>query len=214
MTNRIAAMVKYGSGHPEDKIVTDPRSLRIATHISLILQVLRTVDLQPDEQDNEDNLMDAYIQELRTAGKRDATPLYASRLQKERYMIAMARVFRDVSSPRERETMLSLVTGFDLNPRDILWELTNYLQDELFGDARRPGGIRILEATDEGLYPGQRINADALPSEVGPQEEAFVMSYQWFQQLNGHWRETFLSLTMGLRDCLCKYPSPWRPRIV
>lgn len=205
MTNRIQALVKHGSGYPEEKVVTDPRSLRIATHISLVLQVLRTFELQPNEQEIEDNLVDAYIQELRTAGKRDATPLYASRLQRERYMVSMSRVFRDVSSTRERETMLSLVAGFELDPKYILWELTTHLQDDLFGDTRYPKGIRILETTDEDLYPGQRVKADALPSEVAPQEEAFVMSYQWFQQLNGHWKETFLALTMGLSTCLRKF---------
>lgn len=202
MTNRIQALVKHGSGYPEDKIVTDPRSLRIVTHISLVLQVLRTFELQPNEQEIEDNLVDAYIQELRTAGKRDATPLYASRLQQERYMVAMSRVFRDVSSTRERETMLSLVAGFELRPKNILWELTTHLQDEIFGESPDAKGIRILEATNEDLYPGQRVKADALPSEVGPQEEAFVMSYQWFQQLTGHWNETFLALSMGLSNSL------------
>lgn len=202
MTNRVQALVKHGSGYPEDKIVTDPRSLRIATHISLVLQVLRTFELQPNEQEIEDNLVDAYIQELRTAGKRDATPLYASRLQQERYMVAMSRVFRDVSSTRERETMLSLVAGFELRPKNILWELTTHLQDEIFGESPDAKGIRILEATNEDLYPGQRVKADALPSEVGPQEEAFVMSYQWFQQLTGHWNETFLALSMGLSNSL------------
>lgn len=205
MTNRIQAVILHGSGFPEDKIVTDPRSLRITTHICLILQVLRDSDLEPEEQDIEDNLVDAYIQELRTAGKRDNTPVYASRLQKERYMIAMSRVFQDVSSPREREELLSLVDGFGLSPKDILWELTNYLQDELFGKTRNTKAIRILESTEEDLYPGQRVKAGALPSEVSPQEEAFVMSYQWFQQLQGHWTETFLALKMGLRDCLCKF---------
>lgn len=204
MTNRMKALVLHGSGFPEDKIVTDSRSLRITTHICLVLQVLRTAELQADEQEIEDNVVDAYIQELRTAGKRDPTPLYASRLQKDRYMVALSRVFQDVSSPRERETMLSLVQGFGLNPKDILWELTNCLQDDLFGDSRRAKGVRILESTDDHLYPGQQIKVDALPSFVRPEEEAFVSSYQWFQQLKGHWRETFLALTMGLRDCLCK----------
>lgn len=205
MTNRIQAVIQHGSGYPEDKILTDPRSLRIIAHISLVLQVLRDHDLQPAEQDIEDNVVDAYIQELRSAGKRDNTPIYASRLQKERYTISLSRVFQDISSPREREELLSLVQGFNLSPKAILWELTNYLQDELFTLVRDPKGISILEPTADDVYPGQRIQIGALPSEVSPQEEAFVMSYQWFQELEGHWTETFLALKMGLRDCLCKF---------
>jgi nuclear pore complex protein Nup107 len=208
MTNRIQALIKHGSGYPEDKIVTDPRSLRIATHICLILQVLRESDLEADEQEIEDNVVDAYIQELRTAGKRDNTPVYASRLQKHRYTVAMSRVFQDVSSVREREELLSLVAGFRMSPKDILWELTNFLQEEMFGETRVAKGIRILESTEEELYPGQRVRAGVLPVEVSPEEEAFVMSYQWFQQLQGHWTETFLALKMGLRDCLCEYNPP------
>jgi nuclear pore complex protein Nup107 len=204
MTNRIQAVIQHGSGFPEDKIITDPRGLRISTHICLVLQVLRDHELQPNEQDIEDNVVDAYIQELRSAGKRDNTPVYASRLQKERYMIAMSRVFQDVSSPREREELLSLVDGFGLSPKDILWELTTFLQDELFSETRNAKGIHIMEPTEEHLYPGQRVKAGALPSDVSPQEEAFVMSYQWFQQLQGHWAETFIALKMGLRECLCK----------
>lgn len=205
MTNRIRALVKYGSGLAEDKIVTDLRSLRITTHICLILQVLRTDKLEPEQVDIEDNVVDAYIQELRAAGKRDNTPTYASRLQPERYMIALSRVFQDVSSPRERQELLSLVDGFGLSSQDILWELTSFLQDELFGPRTQAKPLRILESSDEDLYPGQRIKAGSLPSEVNPQEEAFVMSFEWFLQMQGHWTETFTALNKGLRDCLCKY---------
>ena len=205
MTNRIRALVRYGSGYAEDKIVTDLRSLRITTHICLILQVLRTEELEPEQVDIEDNVVDAYIQELRTAGKRDNTPTYASRLQKERYMIAMSRVFQDVSSPRERQELLSLVEGFGLSPKDILWELSNFLQDELFGTKDQVKALRILEPSEEDLYPGQRIKAGSLPSDVEPQEEAFVMSFEWFLQLQDHWTETFTALNSGLRDCLGKY---------
>jgi nuclear pore complex protein Nup107 len=208
MTNRIRALVKHGSGYAEDKIVTDLRSLRITTHICLILQVLRTEVLEPEQVDIEDNVVDAYIQELRTAGKRDNTPTYASRLQPERYMIALSRVFQDVSSARERQELLSLIEGFGLNPKDILWELTNFLQDELLGTRTQAKALRILESSDEDLYPGQRIKAGSLPSEVGPQEEAFVMSFEWFLQTQGHWTETFAALNMGLRDCLCKCRLP------
>ena len=204
MTNRIRALVRYGSGYAEDKIVTDLRSLRITTHICLILQVLRTDELEPGQIDIEDNVVDAYIQELRTAGKRDNTPTYASRLQKERYMIAMSRVFQDVSSPRERQELLSLVEGFGMSPKNILWELSNFLQDELFGAKTQTTGLRILESSEEDLYPGQRIKAGSLPSDVEPQEEAFVMSFEWFMQLQDHWTETFTSLNSGLRDSLRK----------
>jgi nuclear pore complex protein Nup107 len=208
MTNRIRALVKYGSGYAEDKIVTDLRSLRITTHICLVLQVLRTGELDPGQVDIEDNVVDAYIQELRTAGKRDNTPTYASRLQPERYTIALSRVFQDVSSPKERQELLSLVEAFGLSPKDILWELTNFLQDELFGTRTQAKALRILEPSDEDLYPGQRIKAGSLPSEVAPQEEAFVMSFEWFLQAQGHWTETFAALNKGLRDCLCKCRLP------
>jgi nuclear pore complex protein Nup107 len=204
MTNRIRALVKNGSGLAEDKIVLDPRSLRITTHICLILQVLRTEALEPEQVDIEDNVVDAYIQELRTAGRRDNTPTYASRLQPERYTIALSRVFQDVSSGGERQELLNLVEGLGLSPQDILWELTNFLQDELFGPRTPAKALRILESSDEDLYPGQRIKAGSLPSEVGPQEEAFVMSFEWFLQMQKHWTETFAALNKGLRDCLCK----------
>jgi len=208
MTNRIRALVKYGSGLAEDKIVTDLRSLRITTHISLVLQVLRTDELAPEQVDIEDNVVDAYIQELRSAGKRDNTPTYASRLQPERYTIALSRVFQDVSSPKERQELLSLVEGFELSPKDILWELTNFLQDDLFGTRTQAKALRMLESSDEDLYPGQRIKAGSLPSEVSPQEEAFVMSFEWFLQMQNHWTETFTALIKGLRDCLCKCRLP------
>jgi nuclear pore complex protein Nup107 len=204
ITNRIRALMKNGSGLAEDKIVLDPRSLRITTHICLILQVLRTEALEPEQVDIEDNVVDAYIQELRTAGKREITPIYASRLQPERYTIALSRVFQDVSSGGERKVLLGLAEGFGLSAQDILWELTNFLQDELFGPRTPAKALRILEPSDEDLYPGQRIKAGSLPSEVGPQEEAFVMSFEWFLQMQKHWTETFAALNKGLRDCLCK----------
>ena len=95
-----------------------------------------------------------------------------------------------------------------MSPKDILWELSNFLQDELFETKSQRKALRILESSEEDLYPGQRIKAGSLPSDVEPQEEAFVMSFEWFLQLQDHWTETFAALNSGLRDCLCKCKLP------
>lgn len=187
---------------PEAEVVCDPMCLRIAAHISLVLQVLRNDALDQEELDMEDNVLVAYIQILRVVGKRDLTPVYASRLQTPRYVSTMARVLRDVTESREREEMISLMQQRGLDVKAILWrQLTDQLHT-MVDCAPDKEPLRILERCDEDLYPGQRIILNGLPDAVTPEQEAVVQALEWYLQLPGHWDSTFTALTLAMRKCL------------
>ncbi|KAF1826426.1 uncharacterized protein K489DRAFT_288960, partial [Dissoconium aciculare CBS 342.82] len=91
---------------PEAEAAVDSHVLRITTHIGIILNILSSGMLDGDERDAEENVLVAYIQSLRAARKRDLIPVYASRLQVPRYVVAISRVMQDITEVREQEQTL------------------------------------------------------------------------------------------------------------
>ncbi|KAF2173217.1 hypothetical protein M409DRAFT_62789 [Zasmidium cellare ATCC 36951] len=193
-----------GQGNqPEAEVALDPQTLRIATLMSIILAELRTGTLEQDERDAEDNVTVAYVQYLRDARNRDIIPLYVSRLSPTRRIVTMAGSLEDVKSPGEQEFMLSLMRKYDMDYIQILntnlgYLLRRYMNPPL--DSVTP--FRLLEKTDDPLYPGQRVNLKAFPETYPTTDEAIVGALQWFNIIEGHWDQTFHSMSIALRKCL------------
>lgn len=192
---------------PESEAAIDPHVLRIAAHISIILNVLSSKMLEGDERDAEENVLVAYIQTLRAARKRDLIPVYASRLQVARYVVAYSRVMQDITESREQEQTLSLLEHYGLDITMILKEQLAFLLDKLIKSSPTPAQpLKMLESTEiSPLYPGQRIIEDFLPADFADEDEAIVRSLKWFYIMHGRWNETFQALSLALRKCLSKY---------
>ncbi|KAK3114296.1 Nucleoporin nup84 [Teratosphaeriaceae sp. CCFEE 6253] len=188
----------------EKSIVTDDRALRIVTHIYLVLTAIDT-NPQPSESiAAEENLLVAYIQSLRMAGKRDFVPCYASRLHGARAIVTMSRTLLDVSQVKEQQQMLSLMEAFDIEPVEVLTELqrwTTAARASQGETAETP--LRILEDCEvTQLHPGRRIINGFLEQRLSDDDMATVQTLSWFQLLPGHWQLTFASLAASLRTCL------------
>lgn len=193
----------------EREVALDPRTLRMAAHISIIWRVLTREPLEGDDLLEDDNIVVGYIQALRMAGKRDLIPMYASRLQESRYTLVLGRVLQDISEGEEQTRMLKLLQDYNLDVVAILSEhLDIALQASFANMGEIKTSIRILERTTETkLHPGQRIIAGSLPDEVTQADEALVTALQWFQLYHGHWDVTFTALTEALTRALCKSHS-------
>ena len=193
----------------EREIALNPQPLRMAAHMSIIWRVLGQETLEGDDLLEDDNIVVAYIQALRMAGKRDIIPLYASRLQEDRYTLVLGRVLQDISEGEEQHRMLKLLQDYELDVIEILNEHLNIsFETSLNTMDMLKESIRILERTTETkLHPGQRIIVGFLPDEVSQADEALVTALQWYQLYHGHWETTFRALTEALTRCLRKISS-------
>lgn len=192
---------------PEAQIIMDHHALRIAAHIYVVVRAIDDIDQPAVSIDGDENVQASYIQTLRTAGKRDLTPLYASTMQKWRSIVTMARVLQDVTQPNEQRALLNLMEGtYHMDVVMIFTEQLDHVLAAKLGSAapvKRP--MRILESTEiSQLHPGQRIIENFLPDSLDDTDVAIVRSLQWFQLLHGHWGVTFSSLSLALRKCLGK----------
>jgi hypothetical protein len=193
---------------PEKEVALNYQTLRIVTHMSIIFRALSPSHLQELEGDyllEDDNVIAAYIQALRSAGKRDAIPIYASRLQRERYIIVLARLLEDITDSHEQVRFLDLLGQYDLDVISILTEqLRRVFVYPLPGQGvDRP--LQMLEPTsDIKLYPGHKIIVGFLSDETTEQDEAMVSCLRWFHHMRGGWKVMFEALSVAMRKCLCK----------
>nr|OQO22587.1 hypothetical protein B0A51_11850 [Rachicladosporium sp. CCFEE 5018] len=200
-TGDLAERIKR-SQFPEAGVLASPNGLRIAAHVCLVLQVIREDSLDPEDADVEDNIVEAYIQTLRASGKRDLTPLYASRLQIARYTKAQAKVLEDVKKASEMKQLLNLMVPRDMDVMAILeYQLSSLLQ-KLKGESKETPKFSMLEQSDHETLPGRGIKVNALPTEQSTDEERLVQSLAWYIQITGHWKETFSALTRAVRTAL------------
>jgi len=190
---------------PEAHIVTDANALRIVTHMFIIL---RSTDSQyrVDASMAAENVVAAYIQALRAAGKRDVTPLYATQISRPRQDLTLANVLQDIRQVKEQQHMLDLLGRYDLKVVAILMNQLQLVLDINLGESqpvKKP--LQILEDCDvTNIHPGQRIIEDFFLEELDESDVAIVRSLQWFYLLQGHWDITFSCLSLALRKCLGK----------
>lgn len=188
---------------PDAQVALNPQTLRIVAHMSIVHRTLSPGYLQGAELDEDDNVLVAYIQALREARKRSIIPTYASKLKRERAIVAMGRILQDITDQQEQRGMINLLGDHDLDVKAILIEQNAWVVEHNLEHDYAEQPLRILEHTDETkLHPGQRIIIDFLPDIVSAEDDAIVRSLQWFQLMSGHWRVTFEALTLALRQCL------------
>ena len=194
---------------PETEVALDPQTLRVAAHMSIVHRILSPdylAGLEGDELLEDENVLVAYIQALRAAGKRDAIPIYASRLQRGRYIVVLGRILQDITDDGERAHHLKLLQRYDLDIPDILteqlrWMLEHSLQGEY---PQRP--LSMLESSPETkLHPGQQIRVKCLDDEISLEDEAGVNALRWWLLMRGEWKLTFDALTGALQRALRKF---------
>ena len=186
---------------PEADAALDLVCLRIVAHISIIMQVLRDEQLVVEDQEMEDNVLVSYIQALHKEGKRDMTPVYASRLQKSRYVATMAMVLPDITDSSERQNVVTLMLQHGMDVTAVIQALLEKTLDNITS-ATPAKPFTILEDTIDQRCPGRRVNTSFFPDAVTKEQEDLVKALEWFLLLPGHWDETFDALTTALRAVL------------
>ena len=191
---------------PELEVALNPQTLRIAAHMSIIFGILNPGNLQGDELSDDENVLVAYIQALRVAGKRDTIPLYASRLQRERYITVLSRTLQDITSQKDQKDYMGIMREFDLDTVAIMTEQLNFVMRKALRGDSVGGPLRILERTEETkLHPGRRIILNFLHEEYSQEDEAVASSLSWFGLTPSGWKVTFEALSLAVRKCLGGY---------
>lgn len=199
-----ARQTDAGRASAEAAIALDPMCLRIATHMCIVLQVLRKGELVVEEQEMEDNLIVTYVHELCAAGKRDITPLYASRLQGPCYVTAMAEVLGHITDSKDKQDVVALMIQKEMDVRAVLKKQLDDRLDEVLNEDK-PKRFGILQSTNDERWPGQRIELSLFPDFATPAQEALGTSLEWFLLLPGEWDATFDALAFAMSEVLGEF---------
>lgn len=195
---------------PEMEVALDPQTLRIASHMGILLDTLSPQQLDWEALSAKENTIIAYIQTLRAAGKRDLIPVYASRLSKGAYVATMSRVLQDITDEKEQRETLNLLEQYRLDVVFILNEQLGYmLNQHLANDlGKKEKPLKMLESSREPHHPEQRIANGFLPEHQTEDDRAIVASLRWFIMIEGQWNKTFGNLSLALRKALSEcYPT-------
>lgn len=174
----------------------DYDSLRVITHMMFIFQDLG-IDFRRSAHCTEmENIVVAYVNFLRLAGKTGTLPVYASRLSAERSVLCLGRELNDITIPRERKMLVELMRQLGI---DVASVLATQLRLTL-GDMETAGPpqqhtckVSILEdsaSTQQMLRPVRR---DFIGQHIGDAEEALLRCFEWYLLLDGHWALTLVT---------------------
>ncbi|KAF2209329.1 hypothetical protein CERZMDRAFT_114011 [Cercospora zeae-maydis SCOH1-5] len=204
------------SNQPEMEVALDPQTLRIASHMGILLDTLSPQQLDWEALSAKENTIVAYIQTLRSAGKRDLIPVYASRLSKGAYVATMSRVLEDIVEEKEQRETLNLLKQYGLDVVFILNEQLGYTLDQHLANdlGKREKPLKMLEASKEPHHPNQRIIHGFVPEHHTEDDRAIAASLRWFNIIDGHWDRTFGNLSLALRKALIPIREPRNPKII
>lgn len=188
----------------ESVIFNDYDALRIVTHMVLMLREFHE-PLSDTKSDPEalDNIIAAYIQLLRAAGRWELTSVYASRMSPGRGIKSLAQTMTDVQDLQEKMHFTKLMSTYGIDAVAVLIEQAKYLMEEVL--PKRPAeqeNLKIIENTKEELYPGQRIKLDFV--EEGKGGEGIADHLAVFHLMEGHWNVSFQTLAYACRKLLRK----------
>ena len=189
----------------EALIAVEPQTLRIAATIGILLQAFRSEPLEGLEKDLDENVTVAYMQKLRSAGKRDLIPLYGSTLSKQRYTLTMGGMLADCTQSREQAQMLRLMEDtYNMEVLDIFNAYIDEIGGQLVVREFRARPLVIVEDTGEraSVHGSQRIGLGFLPEELTVEDVGIVQALTWLVLIKGCWLDTFAALTMMMRVCL------------
>ncbi|KAI9839907.1 MAG: hypothetical protein M1819_000099 [Sarea resinae] len=173
---------------------SDYDALRVITHMLLIFQDLGMDIGQDWSQAAIENILVAYIDFLRLAGKSEMIPLYASRLSQERSTMVLGRVLIDITDPRERNQQISLMAELGIDVTAVLTMQLEFIsQDRKLNEPehQKPVTIEFLETAEDPNQIGKQVKEGFMREQLSVEEDLLVRAFEWFILLDGHWVETF-----------------------
>ncbi|KAI5274228.1 hypothetical protein E4T47_02796 [Aureobasidium subglaciale] len=179
----------------ESVIFNDFDALRIVTHMVLMLREFHD-PLSDSKSDPEalDNIIAAYIQLLRAAGRWELTSVYASRMSPVRGTKSLAQTMTDVQDLQDKVHFTKLMSTYGMDPTAVMIEQAKYLMEEVLPKkSAEQSNLKIIEnAPNEDLYPGQKIKENFIKDGRGGEGIADHLAV--FLLMDGQWDVSFQTL--------------------
>ncbi|KAI9732472.1 MAG: Nucleoporin nup84 [Claussenomyces sp. TS43310] len=171
----------------------DHDSIRVLAHMYLVYKSLG-MSFYADDQVAVENILVAYINFLRLAGKEELIPLYAAQLSEERCYDVLSRTLIDVVDLDQRIVQIKLMRDLGLDvQRFVVLQTTNLLAEYPDTSAGFPADtdFEILEKSGEGGGTMKRIKPGVIGEVIERSDMLLIRSLEWHLLVDGLWSATF-----------------------
>ncbi|KAJ5147374.1 hypothetical protein N7526_000726 [Penicillium atrosanguineum] len=167
----------------------DEESLKIATHIYLIVNSIGYARADTQFMETASVLVAGYITNLEGRGLYDLIPLYASVLPREMSHNVISRILIEITEPRERKQQIRLLQKHGVDISAVLdaqwaWLSTGVSQIDSSGKVtgyprvvRRENGVRVLTPPKK----------DLIGTFIADEDEKMIRSLEWLRYVGGQW---------------------------
>lgn len=177
--------------------VEDHDSSRVLTHMIFIFQDLG-VDFRHSAHCSDiENVVVAYIDFLKLAGKTGLLPLYASRLSLERIETCLGREMNDIPLPQERKMLLALMRQLNINVISVIMTQMRLIINDIRpyrAAYQRAKDFSVLEDSDTSQQMLRPIRKNFIGQDISDDERALLRCFEWVVLLEGQW---FLTVATG-----------------
>ncbi|KAI9804280.1 MAG: Nucleoporin nup84 [Piccolia ochrophora] len=172
----------------------DYDALRLITHILIVFLDLGADIGHGPRRSAIENVIVAYIDFLRLAGKIRMIPVYASRLSSQRQITTLGRVLPDVIDHYTRKDLIRLMNDHKIDVYNVVeMQMAYVLEDTDPVEQRVSKAPTILQPARAGKPDIREIQDSFIGDEKDLQNEddLIIRSFEWYLLVEGHWRETF-----------------------
>lgn len=171
----------------------DYDNLRVLAHMYLVFKSLGTSFHLADEIAAE-NILVAYINFLRLAGKEELIPLYAAQLSEKRCYDVLSRTLIDVVELDQRIVLIKLMKelGLDIQ-RFVELQTKNLLAEypDTSDGFPADNNFKILENMREDSDMKKKITPGFIGQTVERSDMLLIRSLEWHLLVDGLWSTTF-----------------------
>ncbi len=185
----------------------DYDSLRVLTHMVFIFQDLG-VDFRDSAHCSDiDNVVVAYIDFLKLAGKTGLLPLYASRISSERMETCLGRELNDIPVPQERRMLVELMKQLNINVISVIMMQMRLIINDIRpyrAVYQRAKDFSVLEDSNTSQQMIRPIRKNFIGQDISDDEQALLRCFEWVVLLEGQWFLTMATGTTIYRHFLSK----------
>ncbi|KZF26323.1 hypothetical protein L228DRAFT_206565 [Xylona heveae TC161] len=174
----------------------DYNSLRVIAHMLLIYIDLGFEIGEGRRRVAIENVLVAYIDFLRLAGKWTMIPLYASKLSADRRHLVLGRLLIDVTDNAERSQQMRLMKGLGIDVVAVLNMQFKMVMSDCKSrekDGFKMAPFELLENRQSSAVSGRALRDSFMGDDISDDDEILIRSFEWYLFLDGYWVETFLA---------------------
>jgi nuclear pore complex protein Nup107 len=175
-------------------VLNDYDSTRVLAHVFLAYKSLGMDLGSGSNLVAMENILVAYIQFLKLAGKQELIPIYAAQLSEDRCYEVLSMTLIDITNPEQRISMIRLMKELGLDTQLFVSSQAQNLFEEFIDDETdeypADKSFKILKELPRSDM-SKSVQPDFIAERVDRNDMLLIRSLEWHLLVDGLWSATF-----------------------